>query len=97
MDSALADSRFFLVAIPAVIILGIGKGGFAGIGMISLPLMSLVLPPLQAASIMLPILMIQDAYSVWLYRRTWDKDTLIVLLPGAALGVLLGYLLAAVV
>ena len=89
------DWAFYAVAIPAVVILGVGKGGFAGIGMIALPLIALVLPPLQAASIMLPILMVQDAVSSWAYRRTWSGRNLAILLPGAAAGVGLGYLLAA--
>jgi uncharacterized protein len=89
------DWTFYAVAIPAVVILGIGKGGFAGIGMVALPLMALAVPPLQAASIMLPILMIQDVVGVWAYRRTWDRRNLAILLPGAAIGVLAGYLLAA--
>jgi uncharacterized membrane protein YfcA len=86
---------FYAVALPAVIILGVGKGGFAGIGMISLPIMALVVPPLQAASILLPILLVQDALSTWLYRRSWDARNLMILLPGAAFGILMGYLLAA--
>ncbi len=89
-----ATLAFYLVAIPAVVILGLGKGGFAGIGMISLPLIALVMPPLQAASVMLPILMLQDAISTWAFRRTWSGRNLAILLPGAAVGVFLAYLLA---
>src|SRR5262245_46110042 len=48
------DPLFYLLAIPAVTLLGLGKGGFAGVGMISTPLLALVLPPLQAAAILLP-------------------------------------------
>jgi hypothetical protein len=71
------------------------KGGFAGVGMLGLPLMALAIPPLQAAAIILPVLLVQDAFSVWVYRRTWDGPNLSVLLPGAAAGVIIGYLLAA--
>jgi uncharacterized protein len=87
--------EFYAVAVPSVVILGLSKGGFAGAGLLSLPLMALVVPPLQAASILLPILLVQDVVSVWAYRRTWDAWNLSVLLPGAAVGVLAGYLLAA--
>ncbi|MGQ7791997.1 sulfite exporter TauE/SafE family protein [Faunimonas sp. B44] len=89
------DWSFYAVAIPAVIILGVGKGGFAGIGMVALPLMALAMPPLKAASIMLPILVVQDLVGAWAYRRTWDRRNLAILVPGAAAGVLCGYLLAA--
>jgi hypothetical protein len=86
---------FYLAAVPAVILLGMSKGGFAGVGMLGLPLMALAIPPLQAAAIILPVLLVQDAFSVWVYRRTWDGPNLSVLLPGAAAGVIIGYLLAA--
>jgi uncharacterized membrane protein YfcA len=51
--------------------------------------------PVQAAAIMLPLLLIQDAVGVWAFRKTWDKSSLLVLLPGAVIGIALGYLLAA--
>ena len=65
----ITDPLFYLLAIPAIVALGIGKGGFAGVGMISTPLLALVMPPLQAAAILLPILLCQDVISVWVYRR----------------------------
>jgi uncharacterized membrane protein YfcA len=80
-----------------VILVGLAKGGFAGIGILALPLLALVAPPVQAAAIMLPILMVQDVFSVWAFRRTWDRTILLVMLPGAAAGIALGYGLAAFV
>jgi uncharacterized membrane protein YfcA len=91
------DPLFYLLAIPAVLALGLGKGGFAGVGMISTPLLALVLPPLQAAAILLPILLVQDVISVWVYRRDWSAWNLKVLLSGAAIGVGVAWLLAAYV
>jgi uncharacterized membrane protein YfcA len=94
LDLSFATALFFAAAIPAVVINGIGKGGFAGIGMVSMPMLALVVPPLQAASILVPILIVQDAYGVWLYRRTWDARSLKILVPGAAVGIPLAYLMA---
>ena len=91
----LTDPFFWLVIIPAVTFLGLSKGGFAGVGMASTPLVALVLPPLKAAAILLPILLIQDAISVWVYRREWSAWNLKVLTPGAVIGVLAAWLLAA--
>jgi uncharacterized membrane protein YfcA len=91
------DPLFYLLCIPAVLALGLGKGGFAGVGMISTPLLALTMPPLQAAAILLPILLIQDAISVWFYRREWDGWNLKVLLPGSVVGVGLAWLFAAYV
>src|SRR5271167_1108095 len=83
----ITDPLFYLLAIPAVLLLGLGKGGFAGIGMISTPMLALVVPPLQGAAILLPILICQDAISVWAYRRAWSAWNLKVLMPGSILGV----------
>lgn len=87
-------SLFVLAAVAATLFAGLSKGGFAGLGMVSTPILALVMPPVQAASVMLPILLIQDAYSVVSYRRTVDRRNLAILLPGAVLGIALGYGLA---
>ena len=93
----ITDPLFYAVAIPAVICLGLSKGGFTGIGMIATPLLALIMPPLEAAALLLPILLVQDAFSVWLYRRTWDPWNLKVMLPGCVIGVGAAWLLAAYV
>ena len=90
----ITDPLFYLLAIPAVTFLGLGKGGFAGVGMISTPLLALVVPPLQGAAILLPILICQDAISVWAYRRHWSASNLKVLVPGSVLGIGSAWLLA---
>jgi uncharacterized protein len=82
-----ADPLFYLLAVPAVTFLGLGKGGFAGVGMISTPLLALVLPPLQAAAILLPILIVQDAISIFVYRRDWSAWNVKVLLIGSVFGI----------
>ncbi len=51
------------------------------------PIVALVIPPVQAASIVLPILIVQDLYSIYVYRRHWDAFNLKVLAPGAVIGV----------
>lgn len=91
----IADPVFYLVAVPAVILLGLSKGGLAGVGALALPLMVLVTDPVRAAAIALPILVVQDIVSVWAFRRHLDWYVLGWTLPGAALGILGGYLLAA--
>jgi len=85
--AVITDPLFYLLAVPAVVLLGLGKGGFAGIGMISTPMLALVVPPLQGAAILLPILICQDAISVWTYRRAFSAWNLKVLMPGSILGV----------
>ena len=53
----ITDPLFYLVAIPAVVCLGLSKGGFTGIGMVATPLLALIMPPLEAAALLLPILL----------------------------------------
>lgn len=89
------DPAFFAAMVPAVILMGLSKGGFAGLGLLSLPLMALVVSPVTAAAIMLPLLISQDVVTVWSYRREFDRRNLATLMPGAILGILAGYLLAA--
>src|SRR5918998_762574 len=93
--SMITDPLFYAVAIPAVTLLGLAKGGFSGLGLLSLPLMALVTSPVQAAAITLPILIVQDVVSVWAYWRVWDSRNILILIPAAVLGILTGYLLAA--
>lgn len=94
----LTDPWFYAVAIPAVILTGLSKGGFlGGIGGIAVPLMSLVISPVQAAAIMLPILIAMDWTGVWAYRRDWSGVNLKILLPAATVGILVGWYLAAVI
>ncbi len=93
----ITDPFFYLVAIPAVFLLGLTKGGFAGIGVVAVPMMTLAVSPVMAASIILPILLVQDVVSVWSFRKTWDKAILVLMLPAAAVGIVLGWALAALV
>ncbi len=89
------STLFFALAVPAVILLGLSKGGFAGMGALSLPMMALAISPVRAAAILLPILIVQDVVGVWAFRKTWDRYVLAWMLPGAAFGIVLGYLFAA--
>jgi uncharacterized protein len=95
MPTIITDPMFYVAATPAVILMGFAKGGFSGLGLIAIPLMALVVSPVKAAALMLPILCIQDVVSVWAYRNTFDKRNLVIMLPGALIGIGLGWLLAA--
>lgn len=94
-DPLLTNPIFYAVAIPAVVIMGLAKGGFTGLSMLSVPMMTLVMPPVQAAAVTLPILIAQDVVSVWVFRGLWDKKLVAILISGGVVGVALGYALAA--
>jgi len=88
------DALFYLVGGIAVITLGLSKGGFAGIGMISTPLLALVVGPIAAGGVIFPILVVQDFIAVAMYRRTFNRGILATMIPGAAVGVLLAFAFA---
>ncbi len=90
----LHEPIFWAVAVISVLITGISKGGFGGLALLAVPLMSLVISPVQAAGIMLPILIVMDWVSVWSYRKHWNKRILMLTLPGAFVGIVFGGLFA---
>ena len=90
----ITDPWFYAVAIPAVLLYGISKGGFGGgLGAASVPLMALVISPVQAAAILLPILCVMDIVALWKFRGKWVLPELKVLIPAALLGIVVGTLL----
>ncbi|MEQ8356311.1 MAG: sulfite exporter TauE/SafE family protein [Kiloniellaceae bacterium] len=87
------DPWFYLAAVPAVLISGISKGGFgAGLGIVAVPIMALVLPPVQVAAIMLPILCVMDLVGVWAYWKKWEPKILLHLSLAAVIGIAVGTL-----
>ena len=93
----LADPFTLAMAVLAVIVLGLAKGGLAGLGALATPLLALAIAPASAAALLLPVLLVQDVVSVWSYRRTWSGWIIGWMLPGALVGVVLASLFAAAV
>ena len=91
----LTDTTFMAVAVIGVCLLGISKGGFLGLGVMALPLMSLFVPPLQAAAIILPTAVAQDVLTLWAYWRQWSKWNLKIMLPSMLAGMFIAWLIAA--
>jgi uncharacterized protein len=89
------EMEFYLAAVPAVIVLGLSKGGFTGLSSLAMPMMSLVISPVRAAAIVLPVLIVQDWVSVWAFRRDFSPRNLLILIPSSLIGVAAGWLLAA--
>ena len=98
MPDILFDPWFYAAAIPAVIVVGLAKGGLGGaMALLGVPILALVMPPVQAAAILLPVLVIMDIVSLWAWRGIWDGKTLVYMLPGALAGIGIGWLTAAIV
>ena len=82
---------FYAVAIPCVILTGISKAGLGIAGGIAVPILALAISPIQAAAIMLPILLVMDVVSVYLYRREWSREHMRIILPAGVLGTAIGW------
>ena len=89
----ITDPFFYLCAIPAILIFGMAKGGFGGgIAVVSVPLISLAISPVQAAAILLPILIVMDGVALWSFRGKWSRENLVIIIPGAIIGIAVGAL-----
>lgn len=87
----ISDPWFYVLALPALILTGISKGGLGGgAAGVAAPLLALVISPRQAAAIMLPILCVMDLPAIHAYFGRWDKRQMRIILPGGLLGLVLG-------
>lgn len=92
------DPTFYAVAIAAVFIVGLSKSGLvASMGIVGVPLLTLVMPARDAAGMLLPLLLVTDAIALFVYRREVDWRVFWILLPGALIGTAIGWALSAAV
>ncbi|WP_241665565.1 sulfite exporter TauE/SafE family protein [Teichococcus oryzae] len=90
-DYLITDPWFYALAVPALLITGISKGGFAsGGGNLSVPAMALLIPAPQAAAIALPILCAMDIAGLRAWWGRWNRREMRVILPGGLFGILIG-------
>jgi len=82
---------FFVCVVPAIIIFGIAKSGLGGsIALISIPLMTVVMPLGQALAIILPILILSDFIAAYRFKKYFDLSTLKLIVPFSAVGIFIG-------
>ncbi len=72
------------------------RGGLGGMSLLGVPLMALVMSPITAAAILLPILVVMDVVSVAAWKNWVSWRILALVLPGAQGGIGLGWLTAEV-
>ena len=93
---AVADQNAVYVAVVIAILgfmIGLAKGGFGGLGALLTPLLALVLPVALAVGVLLPMLMVGDAFALYMYWKEWDFDLVKRMLPAGIVGALAGTVL----
>jgi uncharacterized protein len=88
---------FWSLAVLAAVLVGMGKGGMPVVGMLSVPVLALVMHPVAAAGLMLPVYVVSDMFGLYAYRHAFDRRVLAIMVPGMTLGVVLGYFTATLV
>ncbi len=84
---------FWLFVAAAVIIQGISKSGFAGgAGVLSLPLMMLVMPVDKVAATLLPLLILLDMNAIYHHRHNKNWTVIRQIYLPSLIGILLGAL-----
>ncbi|RYX89032.1 MAG: sulfite exporter TauE/SafE family protein [Comamonadaceae bacterium] len=87
----ITDPFFYVCAVPAVILLGIGKSGFgAGFGSLAVPMIALAVTVPQAAAILMPVLFVMDVLGLAAFRKDFDKALVKFIIPFGLLGTLVG-------
>ncbi len=90
------DVWFWVLAGLATLFVGSSKGGLPLIGMLAVPLMALQISPVVAAGLLLPIYIISDMYGLWIYRKSFDRRNIAILVPAAAIGIAVGWATASI-
>lgn len=93
----MVDIGFWVAAVAAALLVGMGKGGVPIVGMLAVPIMALVMNPVVAAGMLLPVYVVSDMFGLYAYRHAYDRRVLAILLPGAVVGIGIGWATATVV
>jgi len=93
----MTEVGFWLAAVTAAVLVGLGKGGVPVVATLAVPLMALVMSPVLAAGLLLPVYVVSDAFGLYAYRHAYDRRVLAILLPGAVAGLAFGWATATIV
>ncbi len=86
-------AAYLAIGAAALLLTAVAKGGFAGVGALSVPLMLLVAPGKLVLGMWLPLLVVCDILTIRQYPREWKLRPIAVLAPSMILGIVLGYLM----
>ncbi|SET53876.1 sulfite exporter TauE/SafE family protein [Paracoccus homiensis] len=87
----------WVLAVLAAMAVGMAKGGLAMTAILAVPILSLVMSPVQAAGLMLPVYVASDVGGLIAFRRNFSTTVLRTALPGAMVGIGLGWATAHIV
>jgi len=90
-------TTFWILAIVAVVFVGMSKGGLSMAGMVSVPILSLVISPVTAAGLLLPVYVVSDMFGLYAYRHEFNRRVFVIIAAGAVVGIGLGWATAAIV
>jgi len=79
-----------LLAFSGALLLGLGKAGIKGIGVIIVIIMALVFGGKTSTGVLIPMMIIADIFAVVYYHRHTQWHFLVKLLPSMIIGVLIG-------
>lgn len=91
------EAGFWIAALVAATLVGMSKGGVPVVGMLGVPVMALVMNPVMAAGLLLPVFVVSDAFGLYAYRHAFDRRVLAIVVPGALVGVGIGWATASIV
>ncbi len=87
---------WFLITLAAVFV-GMGKGGLPVIATLGVPSLSLIMSPITAAGLLLPVYIVSDIFALSAYRRDFSWPVLKIGMVGMTFGVVIGGLTASYV
>jgi uncharacterized membrane protein YfcA len=88
------DPTFYAVAFTTIFVISFFKGGFGGgFATLGIPFLAFVMPPLEAAIMMAPLVAFMDVFTLNSFRRaTWSIPDLKLLAPALLVGLGIGFL-----
>ena len=87
---SLSPAQWALAAVSAAGI-GLSKTGIPGLGIVAVALFAITMPSKESVGVVLPLLIVGDFIAVGTYRRHAVWSHLFLLVPWAAVGIVLGY------
>jgi uncharacterized protein len=88
------DLWFWGFAIIATFLVGASKGGLPGVGVLGVPILAQAISPAMAAGILLPLLIVSDWYGIWMYRKSFDRRLIKLMVATGCIGLAVGWALA---